>query len=128
MTDPSQQSGVGFASITLDRFAGIRPVAVSAQSTLKKPLENIGQVTLKPLCLNGVRNISINSDASAGAVWLEILNEDGYRIRGFSKDDAVTLTGDSISHLTRWNTSHSISCHPEDTCCVCISMMLKFSP
>lgn len=24
-------------------------------------------------------------------------------MRGFSKDDAVTLTGDSISHLARWN-------------------------
>ena len=102
LTDPSQQSGVGFASITLDRFAGIRPVARSAQSTLKKPLENIGQITFKPLDLIDVQNISINGDAVDGTIRVEILNEDGYRIRGFSKEDAIPLAGDSLNHHARW--------------------------
>ena len=103
LTDPSQQSGVGFASIELDRFAGIRPVAVSAQSTLKKPLENIGQITLKPLDLVDVENIAINADASEGSIRVEILNQDGYRIRGFSKEDAIALTGNSLGHRASWN-------------------------
>lgn len=102
LTDPSQQSGVGFASITLDRFAGIRPVALSAQSTLKKPLENIGQITLKPLDLKGAQDISMNGDATEGIIRVEILNEEGYRMHGFSKDDAIPLTGDSLSHRVRW--------------------------
>lgn len=103
LADDSQQSGVGFASIARDRFAGIRPVEVSAQSTLKRPLRNIGQVTLKPLDLAGVTGMSLNADAGNGAIRVEILNEEGYRVRGFSKDAAHPLTGDSLAHPITWN-------------------------
>ncbi len=103
LTDASQQSGVGFASIALDRFAGIRPLERSAQSTLKTPLNNIGQITLKPIDLTDVQEISVNADASGGTVRLEILNEEGYRLRGFSKDDAVPLAGDSLTQSATWN-------------------------
>lgn len=102
LTDASQQSGVGFASIPLDRFAGIRPVKLSAQSTLKKPLENVGQVTLKPTRLANVQSIRLNADASEGAVRVEVLNEDGYRMRGSTKEDVVELNGDSLSHHVAW--------------------------
>ena len=105
LTSDTQQSGVGFASIPSDRFAGIRPVALSAQSTLKEPLEHIGQITLKARSLESISEILINADASSdGAnVRVEILNEDGYRMRGFSKDDAVALTGeDALSHKVTW--------------------------
>jgi hypothetical protein len=104
LTDPSQQSGVGFASIRPDRFAGIRPVALSAQSTLKKPLEHIGQITLKPRPLTAVNEILINGDASAegASVRVEILNAEGYRMRGFSKDDAVPVSGDALAHRAAW--------------------------
>lgn len=105
LTADTQQSGVGFASIPIDRFAGIRPVPLSAQSTLKRPLEHIGQITLKPRSLEGISDILINADASAeGAqVRVEILNSDGYRMRGFSKDDAIALTGkDALAHKIAW--------------------------
>eukprot|EP00913_Durusdinium_trenchii_P028501 g26729.t1 len=93
LTDPSQQSGVGFSSIVLDRFAGIRPVAVSAQSTLRRPLKNIGQVTLKPLDLKGIREITINGNATKGTIAVEILNADGYRMPGFTKAHAKPIKG-----------------------------------
>ena len=102
LTDPSQQSGVGFATIPLDRFAGIRPVAISAQSTLKRPLENIGQITLKPIDLSGIQKISFNANASKGSIHVEILNEDGYVMRGFSKADTTPLTGDNLKHEAKW--------------------------
>jgi len=102
LTDASQQSGVGFATLPLDRFAGIRPVALSAQATLKKPLENIGQVTLKPLPLNSLQKIHVNAVAADGEIRVEILDENGYRVRGFSKDDAVPVTGDSLRHPVTW--------------------------
>ena len=105
LTDPSQQSGVGFATIPLDRFAGIRPVAVSAQSTLKRPLENIGQITLKPISFDNVKSLSLNADASEGSIRIELLDADGYRLRGFSKDDAMPLTTDSLQHTVRWKQS-----------------------
>jgi hypothetical protein len=102
LDEDAQQSGVGFASIPLDRFAGIRPVERSAQSTLRKPLEHIGQVTLKPQDLSGVRQILVNADATGGAVRVEILNADGYRIPGFTRNDAAPLTGDSLRHRAEW--------------------------
>lgn len=97
-----QQSGVGLATLARDRFAGLRPVAVSAQPTLRKPLENIGQVTLKPIDLTDCREILINADASQGALAVELLNADGYRVRGFSKDDCQPLTTDALRHTVSW--------------------------
>ena len=102
LTDPSQQSGIGFASVPLDRFAGIRPVAESAQSTLKRPLQHVGQVTLKPTSFDGADEITLNADAHTGSVRVEILNADGYRVPGFTRDDAIALTGDSLAHRIRW--------------------------
>jgi hypothetical protein len=95
-------SGVGMASIPLDRFAGIRPVARSAQVTLRKPLESVGQVTLKPLDLRGCTGITLNADAAGGLIRVEVLNEDGYRVRGYSKDDAVPIRGNSLRHQVGW--------------------------
>ncbi|HVX62655.1 MAG TPA: hypothetical protein VHC19_18695, partial [Pirellulales bacterium] len=103
LTDASQQSGVGLATIPLDRFAGIRPVAVSAQSTLKKPLHNIGQVTLQPIDLTEIDQILVNGNASEGAIRVEILTEEGYRLRGFTKDDAIPIATDALRGSVRWN-------------------------
>jgi hypothetical protein len=44
----------------------------------------------------------VNADAADGSVCVGLLNEDGYRIRGFSKDDATPITGDSVSHAVEW--------------------------
>jgi hypothetical protein len=100
--ETGHRSGVGMAFIPRDRFAGIRPVARSEQVTLKKPLENIGQVTLKPLDLRGCREITLNADARNGSIRVELLTEDGRRVRGFSKDAAVPLRGDSLRHRVAW--------------------------
>lgn len=100
--EAGQRSGVGMASIPRDRFAGIRPVARSAQPTLRKPLEHVGQVTLRPLDLSGCREITLNADATEGSVRVEILSEDGYRVRGYTRDDAVPLQGDSLRHPVAW--------------------------
>ena len=102
LTDASQQSGVGLATIPMDRFAGLRPVAISAQSTLKKPLANKGQITLKPIDLSDVEQILVNGDASGGSIRVEVLTEDGYRLRGFTRDDAVPITEDSLRVVALW--------------------------
>lgn len=95
-------SGVGMASIPRDRFAGLRPVARSEQVTLRKPLENVGQVTLKPFDLKGCSEITLNADAGQGSIRVELLNEDGYRMRGFTREDAVPIQGDSLRHKVGW--------------------------
>jgi hypothetical protein len=101
-SEPGQRSGVGMASIPRDRFAGIRPVERSEQVTLKMPLEHVGQVTLKPRDLQPVRGISLNADATEGEIRVELLTEGGHRVRQFTRDDAVPLTGDALSHRVAW--------------------------
>ncbi|MEP6662485.1 MAG: hypothetical protein ABJC04_02370 [Verrucomicrobiota bacterium] len=95
-------SGIGMATMRRDRFAGIQPLPVSDQPTLKLKLENIGQVTLKPLDLRGCKGMTVNGDASKGTIRCELLTEDGFRVRGYSKDDAVSLRGDSLRHRVAW--------------------------
>lgn len=100
--DENMPSGVGFASIPLDRFAGIRPVARSDQPTLAKPLEHIGQITLKPTDLYKFKSISLNADASNGSIRAELLNSKGRRVRRFSAEDCVPIKGDSLAHRVAW--------------------------
>ena len=47
-------SGVGMLTLPTDRFVGITPVVVSNQSTVKSRLQNVGQMTLKPISLSKV--------------------------------------------------------------------------
>jgi hypothetical protein len=100
--DKKQVSGIGLATIPRDRFAGIRPVAVSAQPTLAKPLHHVGQVTLKPLDLSNLSGITLNADASEGTIQMEVLDSEGYRIKGYTQEDAVPIAGDSLQHCVSW--------------------------
>jgi hypothetical protein len=104
-------SGVGLAKMRSDRFVGLAPDPRAAlrnwnpNDPARKPepaANPVGQVTLKPRDLAGVKAIELNADASRGAVYLEILNEDGYRLRGFSKEDAAPLRADDLAFAARW--------------------------
>ena len=84
------QTGIGLATLPLDRFAGLRP------------LDRIGQISLRPRSLAGVKFITVNADATQGSVRVELLDAQGYRIPGFTKADAVLLTGDNLRHRVTW--------------------------
>lgn len=101
ITGPEQKSGVGLATIPRDRFAGIRSLEDNGLK-LKQPVPNVGQVTLRPLDLGGCRELTVNADATRGSIRVEVLNEDGYRLRGFSQDDCRPITGDDLRHVVRW--------------------------
>lgn len=100
--EKNNRSGIGMASIPLDRFAGIRPMPETRHPTLKEPLKNIGQITLKPLDLTGRSELLVNADASAGSVRIEVLDELGYRLRGYAREDAAPMTSDSLRHIAAW--------------------------
>jgi hypothetical protein len=95
-------SGIGLVTLPRDRFAGVKPVAKSDQPTLKKPLEHVGQITFRARDFTKTRGIRINADASSGSIRGEILNDAGRLVRGFTKDDAIAVTGDSFAHPLRW--------------------------
>lgn len=109
-------SGIGLAKARRDRFAAIEPdprfglrnsLKVNRESigkpapTLAKP-NRIGQATLRPLALDGVREITVNTNAARGKVAVELLTEDGYRVRGFAKDDAVPIAADVLAGPAAW--------------------------
>jgi len=99
-------SGVGLAITPRDRFVAVGPnpkSPVKGQKKDKPQLVNtIGNVTLRALDLTGMKTITVNADAAKGAVRVEVLNEDGYRLRGFTRDDAVSLTTDGLALEARW--------------------------
>lgn len=101
--DAVTSSGLGLASIPLDRFAGLRPVAKSESLTLAKPIEHIGQVTLKPLDLSLYKTITLNADASDGSIQVELLSARGRRIHRFAQEDSIPIKGDSLAHAVKWN-------------------------
>ncbi|MBL4575650.1 MAG: hypothetical protein JKY51_06080 [Opitutaceae bacterium] len=100
------------ASIPKDRFTGIRPLPLSDQPTLRQPLEHRGQITLKPIDLTKIQTITLNADASEGSIQVELLDTSGYRVRGYSQDEAIVLSGDSLHHSIRWK-NHTLNNLPE---------------
>ena len=100
--DTKLTTGIGLATLPRDRFAGLQPVPRSDQPTLKKPLENTGQVTLKPLDLTGVKSLELNADAAGGEIRVEVFDTEGKRLRGFSREDAIPVKGDSLRHPLGW--------------------------
>jgi hypothetical protein len=93
-------TGIGLATIPRDRFAGLRAIAKH------------GQVTLKPINLAHVQSLAVNAFCESGSLRVEVLDENGFRLRGFTKDDARPLHGDSLRHVARWKTK-SLSDLPE---------------
>jgi hypothetical protein len=87
------KTGVGMASMPRDRFAALYPQG------------EVGQVTLRPLDLTGCQSLTLNANASSGSVQAEVLNADGYRVRGFAREDAAPITGDSLRLPVRWRGS-----------------------
>jgi len=83
-------TGIGLATIPRDRFAGLRAI------------RNQGQVTLKPLNLENFASISVNACCTNGSVRIEVLDRNGFRIRGFTKEDARAIHGDSLRHVVEW--------------------------
>lgn len=83
-------SGIGLATMPRDRFAAIRP------------REKIGQVTFKPVNLKNFGAVSINGNANDGRIWCEVLDANGFRLRGFAREDATPIRGDSLRHKVQW--------------------------
>jgi hypothetical protein len=61
-----------------------------------------GQITLKPIDLAGVNSITLNADATRGGITFELLDAQGYRVHGFTRDQASAITGDSLRHPIAW--------------------------
>ena len=101
ITSDQQKSGVGLAVLPLDRFAGIRSEPEAPTAKVKAP-PDIGQITLKPLDFTKRTELYVNANAAGGAVFAELLNEDGYRVPGFDKANSVPAKKDAVRQRLAW--------------------------
>ncbi|MEO2045304.1 MAG: hypothetical protein ABGX16_01875 [Pirellulales bacterium] len=88
--DEKRFSGVELAIMPRDRFAGLQPV------------DGVGQVTLKPVDLSQCNSITLNADAESGSIQVELLDQDGFRLKGFSREESVSAMGDQQRHKVIW--------------------------
>jgi hypothetical protein len=103
--DITFKTGVGMATMPRDRFAAVYPQG------------DVGQVTLRALDLSGCREITLNADAMEGRIEVEVLNADGYRVRGFAREDALPITGDGLRLPVRWR-ERTLADLPEGSYCL----------
>ena len=47
-------------------------------------------------------DIFLNADANKGKILVEVVNPPGDVIKGFSKNDCIPFTGDSLEHMVAW--------------------------
>jgi neutral ceramidase len=86
-----RQHAIGLATLPIDRF-----VSLTAGS---QP----GSVITKPLVLTG-EALTINADASGGELAVELLDEAGHPLAGFSGDRTAKLSGrDELRWQPHWN-------------------------
>ncbi|MBX3012800.1 MAG: hypothetical protein KF832_14890 [Caldilineaceae bacterium] len=91
--DYSLTTGIGLATLPRDRFVALCPQ------------QAVGQVTLKPLDLAASQTLTINGDATAGVIQVELLDSAGYRLPGFTREEALPITGDALRHPVRWQSA-----------------------
>jgi len=77
--DTRHISGVGLATMSPNRFAGLRPTEYS------------GVVSLKPMELSRYRSIILDAEINQGGILCEIANRAGFRVRGYTRGEAVPV-------------------------------------
>ena len=83
------KQGVGLATLRRDGF-----VSINAG-------KDGGVMTTRPFLFLG-DTLVLNADASQGSISIEALDGTGKPIKGFGRDNSVTLTTDSIRHTLAW--------------------------
>jgi hypothetical protein len=102
---PFPRCCIGLATLRLDGFASLDAGP------------SWGWVTTKPFSWSG-DELLVNVDAkaasgttdraqAAGRLEVEILEEDGSPLEGFSREDCVPFTGDSTAHAVKWNSGRT---------------------
>ena len=100
-------SALGLAKLRLDGFASI-DAGGEAPGYGGSP----GIVVTKPLQMSGDRliiNANTKLGVAVGAIQVEILGADGQPVRGFSKQDADLMAGDSVFLFVTWKGNADVS-------------------
>lgn len=88
--DYNLTTGIGLATLPRDRFVALCPQ------------QEVGQVTLKPVDLTNYHSLTLNANAGQGVISVELLDEEGRRLPGFTRAQALPITGDQLDHPVAW--------------------------
>jgi len=80
--------GIGLARLRLDGFVSVNAGAEGTMTT--RTLLFIGDT------------LEVNANAEGGSIVVEALDAAGNVIKGFSKDDSIAITSDSVRHVLKW--------------------------
>lgn len=92
----AKTGSIGLAKLRLDGFVSIDAAREE------------GSLLTKPLKLEG-SNLVINAEARSGQVAVEILDQDGSLLPGFSLADCKPFSGDSVRHTVQWKGNSDLS-------------------
>ena len=68
---------------------------------------NEGYLLTRPLMFNG-NNLFVNVDNPHGKLYVEICNEDGQPVPGFTKNDCLPISTDSTKQIVTWKNARSL--------------------
>jgi hypothetical protein len=90
------RNAIGRATLRLDGFVSLRAGDREAV------------ITTRPLVLQG-RELVVNADCPRGALTVEVLDEDGKPLQGYTRKDADRFTGDAVRHVATWKGGADVS-------------------
>ena len=93
--------GVGVAKLRRDGFASVRPKSSE------------GALTTEPLTFLGT-TLHLNVESSRGRVEVEVLDQRGEPVEGYSRADCVPISTDSTDHTVKWSGDRDLV-HATDT-------------
>ena len=85
------KGGVGLAKLRLDGFVAVEPTVPEVP----------GSLTTKPFRFRGGK-LQINASAPQGRLRVEILDDDGRPLTGFSREHCDPFSGDRVRHTVSW--------------------------
>ncbi len=98
--DDNAKAAIGFAMLRKDGFASLDAGAEEGRITTTT-LRNTGGA------------LAVNHAARGGSLRVEVLDEQGAVIDGYSREDCLPLTGDSTSETLRWKSKAILPAKPE---------------
>jgi len=88
--DPKAQANIGLAILRLDGFCSMRAGDEEGRLITRREVFHVPQATI---------NARTEKD---GYVTAEILDEDDNVLNGFSREECIPFTGDSVRHVLKW--------------------------
>jgi hypothetical protein len=93
---PPKQSAIGRAKWRLDGFVSLRPRTGECGLVETRVLDPEGQ------------RLYVNADAQPGSLTVELLDEHGRRIPGYSRDECLPIETDQVRAAVRWRNHDTV--------------------